>query len=575
MADIWSYWPEWTRSYWWLCLPILALLIWQLYRSHQRQHNWRTVLPSSFQAFLLSTATTQQSRRIYIVIACAWLCAVLALSGPSWHTTATQPAAAPALAPLVLVIELTPNMLANDLPPLRLTQVREQVLKLLQQRDDALSAIVVYAGSAHTLVPLSNDLQTSANLLQALDPELMPVAGQRADLAIQRALNLLKQGAQGRGQILLLSTGVSVSEQNAISAALKKQQVQLQIIGVGTLAGAPLVPAQHDSFLTDTTGAVIISKLQQTSLQLLAQQTHSHYAALSDISDLATLDFFTQAQLPHTPQSQQANSGKQDQGYWFILPIVLLVAGLARRGTVLVLLVCLAPLSSFAVEWDDLWLRADQQGARLLEQQPARAAEHFSDLQWRATALFLAEDYPAAAQLFAQLDSAPAHYNRGNALALSGQFAEALKAYQQALTLDPELLAARYNMSLIEEALAAARELHTPTDKQNDPESTEASPAATETAAGIATNRTDASASDSSASTTTPAQLAPGRKEQEFSTSQTTDETAATATSALAPANQQPAPIHLESWLEQIPDNPSALLKRKFLYEQQLQETRP
>ena len=65
---------------------------------------------------------------------------------------------------------------------------------------NAQTAIVVYAGSAHTLVPLSDDLATSRNLLDALRPSIMPEAGHRADLAVEKALGLLKQGGLGQGR---------------------------------------------------------------------------------------------------------------------------------------------------------------------------------------------------------------------------------------------------------------------------------------------------------------------------------------------------------------------------------------
>jgi Ca-activated chloride channel family protein len=83
------------------------------------------------------------------------------------------------------VLELTPEMLATD-PPNRLEQARRKLFDLLQARSDAQTAIVVYAGSAHTLVPLSDDLATSRNLLDALKPSLMPESGHRADLGVAR-----------------------------------------------------------------------------------------------------------------------------------------------------------------------------------------------------------------------------------------------------------------------------------------------------------------------------------------------------------------------------------------------------
>lgn len=570
-----SSWPEWVRPYWLLCLPIAGLLLWALYRAQHTQDDWRSWLPEAFHAILLKEHTTRKNYRRYWLIAAAWLCALLALMGPSWDKTVQQPTLGRYFSPLVIVIQLTPDMLANDLVPSRLEHVREKVTRLLEERDASFTGLVVYAGSAHTVVPLSNDLLTSQNLLQALEPDLMPTPGERADLAVQRAINLLQRGAQGEGQILLMSTGVSVLEQAAIEKHLKRQPIQLKIMGVGTTDGAPIVQSAQGHLLTDASGAIIISRLNETSLQLLAKHTNSPYAQLSDdSSDLLALDMFTQTSNNLTTEIAGRSMDNYDQGYWFILPLLLIVAGFARRGAVLVLLVCLLPLQpAFAFDLDNLWLRPDQHGEKLLEEQPALAAERFTDLQWRASALYLAEDYQAAAELFSQIDSATAHYNRGNALALSGSLAHALEAYQQALDHDPEMLAAQYNFAVVEEHLQTSQtnaiDKQTTQSDQKSAASSSSIATVTATAPTVAVEPTEQDEVLPETHTTD--------TEQTDSTHSISEQSKPPADTATQHAQAQPTeqPVQLESWLEQIPDNPSELLKRKFWYEQSMQESTP
>lgn len=573
MSALTPYWPEWTRLYWLLAAPIVLLLLWALQRTQHRQGDWSALLPQAFHAILLDKGVEQRHKRRYLLLGFAWLCAFIALLGPSWESTPTAANQAQHAAPLVIVIQLTPDMLANDLAPSRLHHVREKVLHLLHKRQPAFSALVVYAGSAHTLVPLSNDLLTSRNLLQALEPDLMPVSGQRTDLGIRRAIRLLEQGAQGTGQILLISTGVSISEQKNIRQALQGTAIQLKVMGVGTTAGAPIAPAAQQHFLTDASGAIVISRLNQTSLQLLAKHTQSPYSQISsDDSDLLSLDLLSLSNSSATLALAQAPVQQRDQGYWFILPTLILAAFFARRGSLLLVLLCLLPMQSFALDWAHLWLRPDQRGAQLIELQPTRAAHYFTDPLWRATALYLAEDYPAAAQLFAEFDSPQAHYNRGNALALAGLLEEALAAYQAALDFEPEMLAAQYNQALVQSHLKRATKeqnnsLENPTTAQSEQSST-------------------ALLSPSSSASTNQAQAASASDTQELATAMsshasnpaaadTATQSPPLATSEIAPQSQVQTPIHLESWLEQIPDNPSELLKRKFLYEQYMQETTP
>lgn len=572
-----SHWPEWTRLYWLLCVPIALLLLWALQRSYQHQLDWRTVLPKEFHAILLSKHAPRQRNIRYLLLGAAWLCALLALLGPSWESTTEQPKHDRHFAPLVIAIQLTPDMLANDLQPSRLHHVREKILSLLEQRDTAFTALVVYAGSAHTLVPLSNDLLTSQNLLQALQPDLMPVSGQRADLAIERAIQLLQQGAQGEGQILLISTGVSAVEQSAIEKLIKRQPIQLKIMGIGSTTGAPIVQSEQGYFLTDSMGAIIVSRLNETSLQLLGKQTNSPYTQLSSRNDdLLKLDLLVHTQSNLTVALAGKTQIQNDQGYWFIFPILLIAAGFARRGSLLVLLICLLPMPSFAFEFDNLWLRPDQQGIKLLEHQPAKAAERFTDQQWRATALYLAQDYPAAAELFALSDTAEAHYNRGNALALAGALPEALKAYQQALSQAPDMLAAKYNLAIIEEHLAEP----TTDAVDNDTTDSEENSAAGSTSTLITTPPSSTAAS-ATALESRDTQDAPtdstSTEPQQIPSSKSSAEPKSQDEQSAPPSTPESTdqPVHLESWLEQIPDNPSELLKRKFWYEQSMQEVTP
>lgn len=102
----------------------------------------------------------------------------------------------------------------------------------------------------------------------------------------------------------------------------------------------------------------------------------------------------------------------------------------------------------------NLWLRPDQQGARLyMQQNYIAAAERFQNPLWRGVAYYRAGNYQAAVEQFNQLDSSLADYNRGNALAKLGQFSAALNAYSAALKKDPGNVDAQYNKALLEKLL--------------------------------------------------------------------------------------------------------------------------
>ncbi|MFP8912793.1 vWA domain-containing protein, partial [Pseudomonas aeruginosa] len=233
-------WPHWLRPYWLLLAPLLGWLLWKLLHRQRRAGRWQLLLPTAFQPWLLVGGAGRQNRMPWICLGIAWLLALLALLGPSWQQL-EQPSMKRS-DPLVAILQLTPGMLAGDLSPTRLEQARRKLLDLLRTRNDAQTAIVVYAGSAHTLVPLSDDQLTARNLLDALKPSIMPEPGQRADLAVRQALDLLEQGAQGRGRLLLLTSELSEPERQGIRSALGHRAARLAGLGVGKPKGAPVQP---------------------------------------------------------------------------------------------------------------------------------------------------------------------------------------------------------------------------------------------------------------------------------------------------------------------------------------------
>lgn len=571
-------WPEWLRPLWLLPLPLLVWLLWRLWHRERASGRWQLLLPAAFHQVLLKGGDGRSSRLPWVALGLAWLLAIGALLGPSWQRV-EQSNQKPA-DPLLVVLELTPQMLASDGHPNRLEQARRKLLDLLEARRDAQTAIIVYAGSAHSLVPLSDDLATSRNLLEALKPSLMPEPGRRADLAVVRALQMLDQAQLGQGRILLIGSALDEQERSGIRQALEKRAVPLLILGVGSREGAPVVQ-EDGSFLKDQRGAILVPRLDARSLRETAESNGGRYAQIRvDDDDLRRLGLFDAPQALRAAQEPTQLDSHVDQGYWLLLPLLLLAACAGRRGWLfcLPLLLMLPPQSSQAFELNDLWLRPDQQGQRLLQaQRPAEAAERFVDPQWQGNALYQAEDYAGAAERFAQGDTAADHYNRGNALAKSGELEAALDAYEQALERQPELTAAQQNKALVEEALrqrqdqqqnggdASAQQQDDASGDTGEPhEDASAQPADGQPAQpGQSGSRddsgSDGDAQDTGAGGTQPDTGAPAEPSEPGQGAVTEGDLGDAAERRQA----------LEQWLRQIPDDPAELLRRKFWYEQQ------
>jgi len=580
MNELISLWPHWQRPFWLLLTPLLGFLLWQLWHREKRSGRWQALLPAAFQTALLTATGGRSSRLPWLALGLAWLLALLALLGPSWQRIEQQnPKPAD---PLVVLLELTPEMLASDASPNRLAQAKRKLLDLLEARQDAQTAIVVYAGSAHTLVPLSDDLATSRNLLDVLNPGIMPEPGKRADLAVIKALQLLEQGAQGNGRLLLLTSSLDEAQRRAISQAIGRRGERLRILGIGSTQGAPIIQ-EDGSFLKDAQGTILLPRLDSNGLKRFADELGGQYQGVTlderDLRNLGLLD---------APQHVRRDGGLTrletwaDQSHWLLLPLLLLAACAARRGWLLCLplLLLSLPQNSYAFSFDDLWLRADQQGQRLLEaQQPAEAAQRFNDPRWQGQALYQAGGYAAAAERFANGESASDHYNRGNALAHSNELEAAVDAYTQALELQPDLAQAQKNKALVEELLRQNQQQQQnqsdnpqePDEQQNQPSSQpqagQSDPDAQQQAEQAPAKPSEPEHQAESEKPTQPgtnedAETPPPQPEEDDNSG---EEQIASAEPALDGERRQA----LEQWLRQIPDDPGELLRRKFRLEQQ------
>ncbi len=394
--------PNWLWAL--LALPLLAAW-WRARR--RRASVWRGAVDAHLLPHLLDATPTGRDRLALPIGVLGYALAVFALAGPSWRQV-EQPLWQ-SQTPLVIALDLSSATLAPDLPPSRLAQARAKLATLLRERDGGQVGLVAYAGDAFTVAPLTDDAGNVALFLDALAPEVMPVDGQRGERAIAWSAKLLRQAGFQHGQILLLTDHADAAARAAAARALAGGY-QVSLLGLGNAAGANYRGAD---------GSIQAARLDAPSLRALAAQGGGRYTALTaDNTDLDALGVLDPAVADAT--SVQGEQGRiwQDGGYWLLPPLMLLALFAFRRRAGLAVLLLCAWLPWQSVPAADLWRRPDQAAHARMQ---------------KATQVFRKGNFVHAAQLYDGIDSADAHYNRGNALAKAGQYPQAIEAYDRAL----------------------------------------------------------------------------------------------------------------------------------------------
>ena len=444
----------------WLLLLIVPIcfFLWQLKNSRQ---SWQKLVDREMLGHLLVNDQGKVTRWPLLLLVTLWLITCLSLAGPSWEKL-PQPQFVNQQ-PLVLLVDLSPSMLAADIKPSRLVKMRFKLIDLLKSRQQGLTALVVYAGDAHVLAPLSDDTETLISLVPTLSPDIMPVSGSRTEEGLELALALIAEQGYRNGDILLVSDGVTAQAQQNMRRILDKTNIRLSILGVGTEQGAP-IPIANQGFAKDSLGNIVLAKLVKSELQQLARDSGGIYRDMqltnSDVEQL--LAFSTNKDDYRKLQRNDTNMDQWDDfGQWLVLLILALFLCSFRRGWLLqfsavcfILIPMLQPAPAMAIEWGDLWQTADQRGAKALADKDYQtAADSFSDQSWQGVAQYKNQNYQQAGDNFARQDSADGFYNQGNALAQQGEYKQALQAYEKALAMKPTMADALANSSLLEQLL--------------------------------------------------------------------------------------------------------------------------
>ena len=558
------------RPLWLLALIPVLLFFSAMWRVNSVVTAWDKAIDKNLLPYLLDRSKNASQRTPLILLFAAWALSILALAGPVWEQL-PQPVQKKEDA-LVIVFDLSLSMFAPDHSPNRLDLAKRKLRDILALREEGQTALVVYAGDAHTVTPLTDDVVTIEALVPSLSPNIMPLFGSKPVEAIELAIGLLDGTDASRGKVLLMTDGIrGFDEELLITEQFADNDYELLIMGIGTEEGAP-IRTNDGEFLTDEAGALIIPTLNKDVLQSLANRVSGRYhdIQLAD-SDLAYLlsDF-------ELLDDEQMSDVEEEFDIWYefgpwLLLLVLPIAALSfRRGWLFSFVLItgsgmmLPSQQAQALEWKDLWMTKDQQAAEAFASEAhTTAALLFEATDWQGAANYKAANYEAAVASFSAIDTVDGHYNRGNALALSGNYAESIAAYDIALSLELGHPDALQNKEIVEQLLEQEEAENGENQDGEDQESE--SEQNSENESDEESENSDQQDQESQEGNQDPQdqeQQNQPPEEQEGSESNSEQNTPSETTNEEFEEQQS-----LEQWLRRIEDDPGELLRRKFRYQ--------
>ena len=408
------------RPVWLLAIPLM-LLIWKRARPRKAAavSDTNSVAPHLAEALKVGEGGVRKFYPIDGVLILVVLLS-LAASGPAWKRLPSPLVAE--TAPLVVVLKVTESMLATDIAPSRLERSRQKILDLVSARAGARTALIAYAGTAHRVAPLTNDINVLRPILEGLTPDIMPKPGDEAVAALSLAEEEL-QRSEVPGAILFVADDMAPTE----AGRFQSEATLLFLLAAPFSVNLPQVEATGAQMVRMTPDDADIE-------DILRRADSAYQQALADDDRLSW----------------------DDAGVWLAWPAALLLLIWFRRGWTMrwamlagLALITVSPGPARAEGWIDWFLTPDQQGSLAYEDKEyGRAAETFQDPMWATHAAMKDGQYAEAADLFAGIETAQAAFAEGYCRIRNRQYRDGVRAYEKALDRQPDFPEAAQNLEV-------------------------------------------------------------------------------------------------------------------------------
>lgn len=283
-----SHWQHFhfLRPYWLVTFIIMFLILRYFGDRDDTLAMWRKVMSTK----MLNTLTVKGNTSYWLspqklsLILSLPICIVL--MGPTWQQ---QPSPfSENNAALVIALDVSTTMEQSDVQPSRLLRAKQKILQLLNMRGDTKTALIAYAGSAHVVMPITNDQKMIQHFLDTLSSKLMPVQGKRVETVLPLTKKLLSASTVP-GTLLVIGDGASQQSSEQFSQYFSNN---------GPLQGNQMIMWTIGKSPSEIDSDSNIIPMQQAQLNALASSSHGRLVNMTiDAQDVAEVNRFIEHNL--------------------------------------------------------------------------------------------------------------------------------------------------------------------------------------------------------------------------------------------------------------------------------------
>lgn len=310
----------------WCLVPLIFFMVWGMRKKQQLTLKF-CGNPLLTKLVHPGVEKRHRSKTIFVVLAILFL--ILALTRPRWgyqwedlHQRGVD---------VIVALDVSSSMLAEDIKPNRLERAKRKISDLLDMMEGDRIGLVAFAGTSFVQCPLTLDYGAARIFLSAIDTQLIPVQGTALGNAIKTSVKAFRTQEKKSKALILITDGEDQTGK-ALSAAKSagEQGVKIYTIGIGGEIGAPLPnPSGAGGFRKNQQGEVILSKLDETTLQQIALETGGSY--VRSVTGDIDLNTIYKDQIKKHIEKKELKSERrkiwQERFQWFIfIALIFLVA---------------------------------------------------------------------------------------------------------------------------------------------------------------------------------------------------------------------------------------------------------
>ncbi|WP_186758097.1 vWA domain-containing protein [Echinicola salinicaeni] len=446
--------PQWL----WLIVPAAIFLIWGIL-SIRSEVRWKKIIAPHLRNYVIQKGSEKIKLLMQSLLFIGFCLGAMALAGPAWKKV--EVAGQQLETPLVICLDLSQSMMAEDMQPNRLERAKFKINDFLDQKPQARVALVAFAGTAHIVVPLTRDYDIIRSHLEGLSPSVMPAQGSNLGAALAVADTIMSI-TTAPGTVMIMSDDFETKEFEEIQEFVSGSDHQIAILPFNTPMGAAVPNPSGRGYIKEN-GEDVVSALDNQLIQKLNSLENIEVIPLTlDDSDVEKISKKVKTDLIFTEKPEEKDNQWEDKGLLLIIPVIVLFLMWFRRGWVLYGFGLLIFSSCGEVHsFEDLWFTNDYQGQMLSSKgEYEKAAEKYEDPMRKGVAYFKSGKYIESIQAFANDTTAEGAFNLGLAYYKNGDLIAASAAFGLASEMDPSMEQAGTNMEAMSKMLGETDEVN-------------------------------------------------------------------------------------------------------------------